>query len=306
VRLLVSPPRNLSNRSRPKLGAEFTSLLGSRGLATKRVVSVILVPAMPATLDQWAAEGRLRTVVMEDGVKKVSVIDVICASKGCTADTARSTYARLLVAGKISPFARALCPKNKSRGGARSAIPVANAAEVIQLLYELPGDSLFKRTASNLIVRYLGGDTTLAGEVDKNKAIQERLAVEAPDHPARMFGEVVENGQLEPISCVCAPTKRRIEDQSTLYIFHYDFCAKPIKIGRTQDVDKRRATLGSGHAFRLLEFTSYPGAGYLEQFVHWQLREYQSKSGSGTEWFDVSVEDAQQAVETAIRLYGLK
>jgi hypothetical protein len=142
--------------------------------------------------------------------------------------------------------------------------------------------------------------------VDKNKAIQERLAAEAPDHPARIFGEVVENGQLEPISCICAPPRRRIEDQSTLYIFQYDFCAKPIKIGRTQDVDKRRATLGSGHAFRLLEITSYPGAGYLEQFVHWQLREYQSKSGSGTEWFDVSVEVAQQAVENAIRLYGLK
>ena len=60
------------------------------------------------TLDQWAAEGRLRTVVM-DGVKKVSVTDVIRASKGCSRDTAHSTYARLLSAGQIAPIALAKC-----------------------------------------------------------------------------------------------------------------------------------------------------------------------------------------------------
>jgi len=139
---------------------------------------------MTATLDQWAAQGRLRTVVMEDGIKKVSVVDVIRASKGCSAATARSTYARLLGAGAIGPFAVADChaPKECS-GGARTPIPVASAEEIVRLLHALPGDSNFKRNAANVLVRYLGGDETLAAEVSENRAAQEQLAAENPDHP---------------------------------------------------------------------------------------------------------------------------
>ena len=149
------------------------------------------------TLDQWAAEGRLRTVVM-DGVKKVSVVDVICAAKACSADTARSTYARFLCTGEIAPIAVAKCPGKGRRGGARNAIPFASAEEVAQLLQLLPGDTEFKRNAANVLVRYLGGDESLAAEVAENRAVQERLAVEAPDHPARLFGEAVENGEVLP------------------------------------------------------------------------------------------------------------
>ena len=153
---------------------------------------------MATTLDQWAAQGRLRTVVMEDGVKKVSVIDVICASKGCTADTARTTYARLLGAGEIGPFAETKCPAKEGRGGARTPIPVASAEEIVRLLHALPGDSEFKRNAANVLVRYLGGDETLAAEVSENRAAQEQLAAENPDHPARIFGEAVESGEVLP------------------------------------------------------------------------------------------------------------
>ena len=94
-----------------------------------------------STLEEWAAEGRLRTAIME-GVKKVSVIDVICASKECSIDTANSTYRRMLEAGAIKDFARASCPCKEGRGGAREPIPVASAEEVVQLLHALPGESL--------------------------------------------------------------------------------------------------------------------------------------------------------------------
>jgi hypothetical protein len=59
-------------------------------------------------------------VVMEDGVKKVSVINVICASKGCTADTARNIYARLLKARSVLPrreFRAKEASKNAAVGG---------------------------------------------------------------------------------------------------------------------------------------------------------------------------------------------
>ena len=255
------------------------------------------------TLDQWAAEGRLRTVVM-DGVKKVSVTDVICASKGCSPDSARTMYARLVKAGRVPQIGHALI-QHKGRGGAQSPIPVANACEVIQLLHALPGDSAFKRNASNVMVRYLGGDLTLTSEVAENRLAQERLAADTPDAPARIFGEAVEAGQLQLLDLQYAPTKRPIEEQSSLYIFHYDFCPTPVKIGRAKDVNKRRLSLEAGHAFRLVEFATYPGAGYLERCVHQQLQQHQSDSGGGTEWFNVSAEVAQQAIEDAIRVHGL-
>jgi hypothetical protein len=142
------------------------------------------------TLDEWAAEERLRTVIM-DGVKKVSVIDVICASKGCSAATARSTYKRLVGDKQIGPFSCvADCHAHN--------IPVASAEEVIQLLHALPGDTVFKRNAANILVRYLGGDPTLTDEVIENRAAQERLSTEAPDHPVRLFGAAVENGEVLP------------------------------------------------------------------------------------------------------------
>ena len=56
-----------------------------------------------ATLYQWAAEGRLRTVVM-DGVKKASVVDVVCAAKACNAATARNTYALVEGRPREGPF----------------------------------------------------------------------------------------------------------------------------------------------------------------------------------------------------------
>ena len=151
------------------------------------------------TLDQWAAEGRLRTVVM-DGVKKVSVTDVICASKGCSPDSARTMYTRLVKTGQIAPIDRTECLGIQGRGGARRPIPFASAQEVVKLLHALPGDTEFKRNAANVVVRYLGGDLTLATEVLENRAAQERLADEAPEHPARIFGEAVENGDVLPRS----------------------------------------------------------------------------------------------------------
>lgn len=46
-----------------------------------------------------------------------------------------------------------------------------------------------------MVVRYLGGDPGLVGEVLANRAAQETLAREAPSHPARIFGEAVEAEQ---------------------------------------------------------------------------------------------------------------
>ena len=138
----------------------------------------------------------MRKVVV-DGETKVSVVDVIRASKGCSGDAARTIYRRLVESGQVPAFAETSVSA-EGRGGARQPIPVASATEIIQLLQALPGDTTFKENAAQVMVRYLGGDPTLAEEVAENRAAQERLAEDAPDHPARIFGEAVERGDVLP------------------------------------------------------------------------------------------------------------
>ena len=64
------------------------------------------------------------------------------------------------------------------------------------MLMALPGPAAvqFRLHAADVLVRYLGGDETLAAEVWRNKLAQESLAKERPDHPAKVFGEAVESG----------------------------------------------------------------------------------------------------------------
>ena len=58
----------------------------------------------------------------------------------------------------------------------------------------LPGQQAarVRRTAAELLCRYLGGDLSLVNEVCRNRGMQEQLAVQNPDDARRVFGEAVE------------------------------------------------------------------------------------------------------------------
>jgi len=65
-------------------------------------------------------------------------------------------------------------------------------------------------------VRYLGGDETLAVEVAENRGAQKRLAAENPDHPARIFGEAVENGEVLPrgeLGQICQSIRQSVRSE---------------------------------------------------------------------------------------------
>ena len=47
--------------------------------------------------------------------------------------------------------------------------------------------------------RWLGGDLSLIDEVCRARGFQDELAVRAPEHPARVFGEAVEAGPCESL-----------------------------------------------------------------------------------------------------------
>ena len=287
---------------------------------------------MNSTFDQGGAEGWMRKV-MVDGETKVSVIDVIRVTKGCSGDAARTIYRRLVEDKRVPMLACILCPTSEGRGGARQPIPVANATEIIQLLQALPGDSAFKENAAKLAVRYLGGDMTLAADVAENRAAQERLAEDASDHLVRIFGEAVENSNVQPKDSMAPEllnamhtavgqlhaemqqtrlatlahraglhaTKRKKKRKDDLYVMRYDFRTTTVKIGRAENVEKRRRQLQGQQDFHVLTVAVYPGAGHLESEVHDALHAYRSDRGAGTEWFDVTPDVAMQTITQTMR-----
>ena len=130
---------------------------------------------------------------------RVSVYDVIAAAKGCSANAAGMVFRRLLQAGLVPQCAdvtQNLIHTDRlnqdSHGGPRRPVVVATAAEMVQILWALPGSSEFRKNCADVVVRYLGGDPNLVEEVFGNREAQERLATTMPTHPARIFGEAVE------------------------------------------------------------------------------------------------------------------
>ena len=72
--------------------------------------------------------------------------------------------------------------------------PVTCATGIIELVMLLPGRlaSRVRRQASELLCRYLGGDISLVDEICALRGFQGQMAVQKPEDPRRIFGEVVE------------------------------------------------------------------------------------------------------------------
>ena len=72
----------------------------------------------------------------------------------------------------------------------------------------------------------------------------------------------------------------------------YSFDDTAVKIGRSDNVKRRKRTLEAGQNFFVEVVAIFPGKGWLEKEVHRNLQDYRSTSGAGTEWFNICAEDA--------------
>jgi hypothetical protein len=71
-----------------------------------------------------------------------------------------------------------------SWGGSRHKEAAADARQIVQVIWALPGDSAFRRNSADIVVRYLGGDLALLDEIIGIRATQETLDSR---HPARFL-----------------------------------------------------------------------------------------------------------------------
>jgi hypothetical protein len=75
---------------------------------------------------------------------------------------------------------------------ARNETPVATAAQLVDIIWELLGTKEFRRNCAKVCVRFLGGDESLVDEIRANRQAQQTLRETDPSHPARFFGVAVE------------------------------------------------------------------------------------------------------------------
>lgn len=71
--------------------------------------------------------------------------------------------------------------------------PVATLDNLVNIISKLKGEiaQRFASQAANVITRLLGGDRTLHAEIDRNNALQHRLAAEARESAVVQFGQFV-------------------------------------------------------------------------------------------------------------------
>ena len=147
----------------------------------------------------WATNPvALRGVRKKDDL--VAVYDVLRLVTQQELDACRKIWRRLL---ETHPELAAICGQLKfgDKGrGSNYETPATDARGIVQILMALPGPAatLFRIQAADVIVRYLGGDPELVGEVLTNRRAQEALAKAHPEHFARQFGEAVEAKAAAP------------------------------------------------------------------------------------------------------------
>ena len=77
-----------------------------------------------------------------------------------------------------------------------------------------------------------------------------------------------------------------------LYVMKYSFDDTAVKIGRSDNVKRRKRELEAGQNFFVEVVAVFPGKGCFEKEVHRNLQDYRSTSGAGREWFNICAEDA--------------
>ena len=118
----------------------------------------------------------------------------------------------------------------------------------------------------------------------------------------RKFGTYSVEEVHQSCAALLAPSSAiEVEEKANhLYIMKYSFDNTTVKIGCTQDVERRRQQLQSSHNFTVEIVAYFPDAGHLETAVHIALAPRRSCQGSGREWFTVDAHTAIAVVNGII------
>ena len=127
-----------------------------------------------------------------------------------------------------------------------------------------------------------------------NKVYQERKRQrQDPRDPADSESDSEPSDPSDP-SVASAP------HAPDLYIFSNSLLPGILKIGRSKDVERRRAEMQRSQPFHINTVATFPGKGHLEGIIHTTLQA-SLVDGPGREWFRVSESDAIHTIAVAMR-----
>ena len=145
------------------------------------------------TPDTVSDPSALRRIRVKDGW--LSIYDVVGWITGQSIRDCRRLWARIL---EEHPTLTSVCSSvqfpMKGPGRPGQATPATDAKGIVPVIMVLPGKAAsgFRRTMSDILVRYAGGHPSLVEEVYANRRAQMELAAADPENPMRVFGDEVE------------------------------------------------------------------------------------------------------------------
>ena len=146
-------------------------------------------------------------------------------------------------------------------------------------------------------------DSTTSLSPERLAQLQAQLeALQAAGPQA--FAEEAPSAAVQPEAPAEAaepPLQELLDTHEDLYIMQNSRIPGEIKIGRSNNVPRRKKDLEQAQNFKMNVLTIFPGKGYLEKEVHKRLKDFQVTGCAGTEWFKCSFGEAVQAIDQVIR-----
>ena len=154
-----------------------------------------------------------------DSPPRVSVIDTIALITGHSATVCSHTLQHLK---ESYPDVGSMISNFKFNGQGQRDTSVTDATGIVTVCMLLPGKTAarFRKTAADVLVRYMGGDLTLVEEIAQNRLCQDDLD---DDDPRRLFGQAVESEALkrkreevEMIQLECVAKRVRVQSATDI------------------------------------------------------------------------------------------
>ena len=89
-----------------------------------------------------------------------------------------------------------------------------------------------------------------------------------------------------------------------LYVMAYGHSLETLKIGRSDNPERRAYALAAGHPFRVNVVCVFPNLGHLEADLHRRFQDARVEGGSGREWFQVTLPAIVAQVESHLKGNG--
>jgi hypothetical protein len=267
--------------------------------------------------------GRIRMTVE----KQPSLIDVISIITRKNNDESSGAWRTIL---DRFPEVRENLSNIHFPGQGQRPTPVAqNLRTLIQVIFLLPGQqaALVRQAAAEVFVRFMGGDLSLIGEVQRIHEVQAFLREQEPGHPMRVFGEAVGSSAASTEVAAAPPASRdslpRVPPEPQI-VRHEKSIALPgsghlyaaarvgeepiIKVGVTKGLLDRLSDLQRKFDGEYDLLRVWPGEAPLEDLVLDKLRPFKASVGASREHFNsrVTLDFLTQVVDSARELYRIK